>query len=116
MSGAHTRAGGPSFERVATILRYGTVVSVTVIAAGLAWGIVAGSRGSTDRSVLELIGAGGPDAIIALGLLGLALVPIAALASAVATFAAAGERRAFRVAATVLGLVLASLAAAILIG
>jgi uncharacterized membrane protein len=116
MSGSRRPPTEPTFGRLAAILRIGTVVAVGIVAAGLAWSFVAGAAGVTDRGVLEHIGAGGADALIAIGLIGLVLVPIVALGSAVATFAQAGERRSLGISATVLVLVLASLAAAVAIG
>lgn len=106
----------PSFAAVATILRLGTLVAVAVIGAGLAWAVATDAPARTDETVLELIGAGGPDAVIGVGLVGLALVPVAALATAAVVFARAGERRSLAIAAAVLVLVLATLVAAFAIG
>ncbi len=116
MSASSRRAGARSFEAVATILRLGTLLAVVVIATGLAWALATDAPARTDETVLELVGDGGPDAVIGIGLIGLALVPIGALAAAVVTFARAGERRPLAVAASVLVLVLATLVAAFGIG
>jgi hypothetical protein len=90
--------------RIASILRGGTIVAVVAVGLGLAWAAVAPGPAATDRSVVELIAAGGPDALISIGLLTLTLVPIAALIAAAWAFSRSGEGRA--VAVTVLGLVL----------
>lgn len=106
MSGASERptALGP----VATALRIGAITAVAVIGAGLAWAILDGRPARAGAQVLELLSGGGPDALIAWGLLLMTLVPIVALGVAVATFAAAGERRALRDASIVLALILGS--------
>jgi len=106
----------PGWGIVATILRGGTIVAVVAIGLGLAWALLAGGSGRTDRTVVELIAGGGPDALIAIGLLALTLVPIAALAAAASVFARLGERRALLVTAAVLVLLLVSLVAAAFLG
>lgn len=108
--------GRATFDGLAAILRAGTVVAVMATGGGLAWAVTSGVEGRSDGGVLELIGAGGPDALIGAGLLGLALVPIAALTAALVAFGRAGEQRAAREVALVLVLVLASLGIAVVIG
>lgn len=106
----------PSFGGVAATLRIGTLAAVGAVAVGLAWATVSGADGRSNRSLLELLATSGPDAVIAFGMLGLALVPIAALGTAAVTFARAGEPRSAAVAASVLALLLASLVTALVVG
>ena len=111
-----TARPAPGWSLVASVLRWGTIVAVVAAGLGLAWALAAGASAQTDRSVLELIGDGGPDALIAIGLLALTLVPIAALAAAAVVFARAGERRSLLVTLGVLLLLLVSLLAAAFLG
>jgi uncharacterized membrane protein len=108
-----SRLGGGA---IAAALRYGTLVSVAVIGIGFAWALVQGGAGASGRGVVELIGSGGADGLMASGLLGLTLVPIVVVALAAAGAAGAGERHRAVQAAAVLLLLLASLATAALIG
>ena len=101
---------------VASVLRWGTIVAVVAAGLGLAWALAGGASPQTHRSVLELIGDGGPDGLIAIGLLALTLVPIAALAAAAVVFARAMERRSLLITLGVLLLLLVSLVAAALLG
>jgi uncharacterized membrane protein len=106
----------PGWGTISAALRLGTIVAVVAIGLGLAWAIAAGAPALPDRSVPELIGDGGPDAIIAVGLLALTLVPIVAIAAAASVFWRAGERRALAVTIVVLALLLFSLAASAFLG
>jgi hypothetical protein len=101
---------------VAAILRGGTIIAVVAIGLGLAWAVLTAAPTSTDQTVVELIGAGGADALIAAGLLALTLVPIGALAATAWVFAVLRERRAVVVTVAVLVLLLASLAASAVLG
>jgi hypothetical protein len=107
---------GGSWGLIASILRAGTVIAVGTVAIGLVWATLAGTPASTDLTVVELIAAGGPDALVAAGLLGLTLVPIAALAAAASVFLRLGERRPLLVTGAVLILLGASLVASVIIG
>lgn len=101
---------------IATVLRAGTLVAVAMIGVGLGWAIAAGSPGRTDQSVIDAIASGGPDALVSVGLLGLALVPIAAVAVAAAGLRRAGDARLAALAAIVLVLLIGSLVAAAIVG
>jgi hypothetical protein len=101
---------------VATVLRGGTIVAVMAIGLGLAWALVAGTVAPEKRTVVELLGGGGPDALIAIGLLALTLVPIASLVGVAWVLGRSGERRTVVVTCAVLLLLLASLLAAATIG
>ena len=79
---------------VALPLRYGTLVAVAVIAAGLVAGI--GQPVQIDREpapLLDVVAAGGGPAIIGVGLLLLCLVPLAMALAAAVAFARRGEPR-----------------------
>ena len=95
MSGDRPTGAPAGWGAVATVLRIGTVVSVVALGIGLAWSF-AGGTAHPNGSVLELISGGGPDALIAAGLLALTLVPIAMLVAVASVFARFGERRAGR--------------------
>ena len=99
----------PGWGSVAATLRGGTIVAVLAIALGLVWALVAETSAPTNLSAVELIAAGGPDALLAIGLLALTLVPIATLAAAASVFAQSRERRGLFVAVAVLALLVASL-------
>lgn len=101
---------------VAATLRGGTLLAIVLVVAGMAWTLAAGGAGAGGRPVLEQIGEGGGDAVTALGLLVLTLVPPATVVMAALAFARSGERR--MVAATLLVTVLlvASLGAAVVLG
>jgi hypothetical protein len=116
--GTSGRASEPrrSWAVVASVLRFGTVVAVAAIGVGLAWATLAGTPATTDLTVVELVGRGGPDALVAIGLLALTLVPIAALVAAASVFLRLGERRALLVTVAVLLLLVASLVASSLVG
>ena len=106
----------PGWGSVATMLRGGTIVAVVAIGLGLAWALVADTTAPTNLTVVELIAAGGPDALLAIGLLALTLVPIVALLAAAWVFARSGERRGLVVSVAVLVLLLVSLVASAALG
>lgn len=108
------RVGG--FGAVAALLRIGTLAAVVAIGVGLAWALMTATPAATDMTVMELIANGGPDALIAIGLLGLTAIPIAAVGAAAVVFARLGERRSLIVAAGVLVLLVVSLVASAVIG
>jgi uncharacterized membrane protein len=96
---------------IAGVLRIGTLVSVGIIAVGYLIGLV-GGFGDGRRPLLELIGGGGPLAIVGIGLLAMTLLPVGVLIAASIGFARSGERRRMLTSIAVLGLLLASLVAA----
>ena len=101
---------------VAAALRWGTVVAVAVIAAGFVWATLAGQPASGTRPVADEIGSWSGDAVTAIGLLGLTLLPVGVLAVAAAAFWRGRERRMTAVTIGVALLILASLAAAAIVG
>lgn len=98
---------------VSRTLSIGNVLAIGTIALGVAVGLVSGDASVAPGGGLTAqIGAGKPASIVALGLLLLALTPIAQLLAAVAAFARQGERRYAAISATVLGLLVLGIAAA----
>ena len=101
---------------VAGVLRWGTLAAVAVIAAGFVWATVSGQPASGTRPVVDEIGSWSGDALTAIGLLALTLLPIVVLSAAAAAFWRANERRMTVVTLGVAGLLIASLAAAAIVG
>jgi len=104
------------WNAVSTLLRLGTLAAVVVIGLGLTWALWTATPGPSDLTVVELIARGGPDALIALGLLALTLIPIAVVSVAAVVFARLGERRSVFIAAGVLVLLVVSLVASAVLG
>ena len=98
-------------DGIAGVLRVGTFVSVTMLAIGYVIGVVGGSEDG-QRPLLELIGSGGSLTMVGLGLLAMTLLPVGVLVAAGVGFARSGERGRMLTAIAVLGLLIASLAAA----
>lgn len=101
--------------RIAALLRAGTLVAVAVVGTGFVIALVSGESGLGARPVLQLVGAGGADALIAIGLLGLTALPLGVLGVAAATFATEGERRYLASSLVTLGLLVASLVTAAIV-
>ena len=101
-------------DGIAGVLRIGTFVSVGIIAVGYVIGLV-GGFGDGQRPLLELIGGGGPLTLLGIGLLAMTLLPVGVLTAASIGFARSGERGRMLTSIAVLGLLLASLAAAALL-
>lgn len=97
---------------IARILRTGTLAAVGVTAIGYALAVSTGQPHDGPQPVAREVAGGGGDAVVAVGLLALTLLPVATLAAAVVAFHRAGERRAAATAGGVTMLLLASLAAA----
>lgn len=98
---------------VSRTLSIGTTLAIGAIALGVLAGLVTGDASAPPgRGLGAQISAGKPASIVALGLLLLALTPIAQLLSAIAAFARQGERRYAAISATVLALLVIGIAAA----
>lgn len=95
---------------IADVLRIGTVLAVGALAAGLVLVLIDGAPEPGTRPLVELVMRGGGDALVAVGLLGLTLVPVAVVVTAAIGFGRSGDRRALWISALVLGLLLFSLA------
>ena len=101
--------------RIAALLRAGTLLAVAVVGTGFVVALVGADRGSGARPIVDLVAAGGADALIAVGLLGLTLLPLGVLAVAAATFRTEGERRYLLSSLATLGLLVGGLLTAALV-
>ena len=115
-AGHPERGPEPLARWVAGVLRWGTLAAVAVIAAGFAWATLAGQPASGTRPVMDEIGSWSGDAMASIGLVGLTLLPVAVLGVAAAAFRRAGEGRMTAVTLGVAALIVASLAAAAIVG
>jgi uncharacterized membrane protein len=100
----------PVRSLVARPLRYGTLVAVAVIAVGLLASL--GQPVEIERDpvpLLDAVAAGGGEAVTAIGLLLLCLVPLAVTLAAAAAFARRGEPRYLGTSLLVAALLAASL-------
>jgi hypothetical protein len=113
------REAGPQSdlgEGIAGILRVGTVVSVIVIAIGFIVAAMTGLPSRGARPLPDVVLRAGPDAPIAVGLFALTLLPLIVLAYAAIGFARAGERGRLTATLVVLGLLVAGLGVAAVLG
>ena len=78
---------------VAWILRAGTLAAIALVVVGYGWAAVAGQAHPRAAPVLDEVAGGGGDAVTAVGLLTLTLVPVVVLVVAGIAFARSGERR-----------------------
>ena len=98
---------------VSRTLSAGNALAIGTVALGVVAGLVGGDASAPPGAGLAAqIGAGKPASIVALGLLLLALTPIAQLLAAVAAFTRQGERPYAAISAMVLGLLVVGIAAA----
>lgn len=112
MSSARTTLGGA----VAAVLRAGTLATAGITALGYLVALLSPAPGPGAEPWAELIVAGGPDTLIAVGLLGLSLIPVVALAAAVSVLWRRGEPSRALVGGGVLLLLVASLVVAVAVG
>lgn len=98
-------------DGIAAVLRIGTLVSVGILGIGYVIGLL-GGFGDGQRPLLDLLGGGGPLTLLGMGLLAMTLLPVGVLTAASIGFARSGERGRMLISLAVLGLLLASLAAA----
>ena len=94
------------------ILQLGTLAAIGLVAVGYGWAVLTGDARPDAAPVLDELRHGGGDAMMALGLLTLTLVPVAVVIAAVVAFVRAGERRMAGTAFIVLALLLGSLGTA----
>lgn len=104
---------GPPIGRV---LRIGTLLAVAAIGVGFVAALLGDEPSPGPAPLIDLIGHGGADALIGLGILALTLIPVVALSVAIPVLASAGEQSRARTAGLVLGLLGASLVVAVVIG
>lgn len=103
-------------EGLAAILRVGTVVAVLTIAIGFVVASMTGLPSRGGRPLVDVILGAGPDAPIAVGLLALTLLPVVAIAYVAWHLARVGETSRALTALSVLALLVAGLAVAVLVG
>jgi uncharacterized membrane protein len=111
-----SRAAAELGTGIAAILRVGTILAVIVIGIGFVVASMTGLPSRGARPLPELVLRAGPDAPIAVGLFALTLLPVATLAYAAFVFARHGERQRLLTTLAVLGLILAGLAVAAVVG
>lgn len=112
-----TEVREPALARwIATSLRVGTLSAVLLIGIGYAWTTFVGAPPQGERAITREISDGGGDAVVAIGLLVLTLLPIVVLVVAGVAFARSGESRMVATTALVTVLLVASLVAAAVIG
>jgi hypothetical protein len=97
---------------IALALRAGTLIAVACLAVGFGLTLFDGAGGPGSTPIVDALRFGGPDALIAAGLLALTLTPPAALGTAAVILELGGERRWALLAAGVVLLLLGSLAIA----
>ena len=104
---------------VSRVLAAGTLLAIVTVAIGvlltLATGGHGGPSGVDGRGLVAQILDGKPGSIVSLGLLLLALTPVAQLVAAVWAFARSGERRYVVISSVVLALLLVGIATATLL-
>jgi uncharacterized membrane protein len=101
---------GPLRRWVSSTLSVGVWTSVTVVALGVAWGLVTGRTLDLDRTTLLAdLTAGQPGSVVLLGLLLLLLTPVAQLVAAAAAFGRNRERGHMAIAMVVLVILMGSL-------
>lgn len=103
-------------DGIARVLRIGTLLAVGATAAGMIAALVSADPAPGHTPIVDLIGGGGADALISIGLLALTLIPVVALGVAVVAFARFGERSRAWTAAGVMILLVGSLVVAAILG
>ncbi len=101
---------------VSNVLAWGTLLAIVTVAIGVVLGLAGGAPGGpvgrNAGGLVAQIVAGKPASIVSLGLLLLALTPLAQLVAAVLAFARRGERRYVVISSVVLALLLVGIATA----
>ncbi len=100
-------------EGISAVLRLGTIVAIAFIGTGYLIAMVGGDARTGPRSATDLISEGGPSALVAIGLLGLTLIPVVMLATAAVGLALLRERRMATASVVVVVLLLGALATAL---
>jgi hypothetical protein len=103
-------------EGIAAILRVGTILAVLVIGVGFLVASMTGLPSRGARPLTDYITRTGPDTPIAVGLVGLTLLPLIVLVYAARAFARSGERDQFITTVVVIALLATSLVVLVLIG
>lgn len=100
-------------EGVAAVLRIGTLVAMAFVATGYGLALFLGAVPAGPLPVLELMGEDIHSTLVGVGLLGLALIPVAMVLAAAVAFASFGERRMLATSVLVVLLLVGALVAAI---
>lgn len=103
-------------EGIAAILRVGTILAVLVIGFGFLIASMTGLPSRGARPLTEYVVRTGPDTPIAIGLVGLTLLPLMVLVYAARGFARTGERERLVTTLVVIALLVASLLVSFLVG
>jgi hypothetical protein len=103
-------------EGIAAILRVGTILAVLVIGIGFLVASMTGLPSRGARPLTDYVTRTGPDTPIAIGLVGLTLLPLIVLVYAARAFARSGERERFVTTLAVIALLAASLVVSVVIG
>jgi hypothetical protein len=103
-------------EGIAAILRVGTVLAVLVIGIGFLIAAMTGLSSRGARPLTDYVTRTGPDTPIAIGLVGLTLLPLIVLIYAARVFARSGERQRLITTLVVVALLATSLVVAVVIG
>ena len=103
-------------EGIAAILRIGTVLTVLIIGVAFIVASMTGLPSRGERPLTDYLTRSGPDAPIAVGLLGLTLLPLIVVGYAARSFARTGERDRLITTIVVLVLLVGSLVLAVVIG
>lgn len=102
-------------EGIAAVLRYGTVLAIAFVGSGYLIALVGGAARTGPRAATGLIADGGPSALVAIGLLGLTLIPVVMLGTAAVGLALLRERRMAIASVVVSILLLGALATALVV-
>jgi uncharacterized membrane protein len=103
-------------EGIAAILRVGTILAVLIIGIGFLVASMTGLPSRGARPLTDYVTRTGPDTPIAIGLVGLTLLPLIVLVYAARAFARSGERERLVTTLIVIALLVASLVVSVLIG
>ena len=103
-------------EGIAAILRVGTILAVLVIGIGFLVASMTGLPSRGARPLTDYVTRTGPDTPIAIGLVGLTLLPLIVLIFAARAFVRSGERDQFITTVVVIALLATSLVVLVLIG
>lgn len=102
-------------EGIAAVLRYGTVVAIAFVGTGYLIALVGGAARTGPVPATALIADGGPSALVAIGLLGLTLIPVLMLCTAAVGLVLLRERRMAIASLVVILILLGALATALVV-
>ena len=103
-------------RRIALTLRVGTLAAMALIGIGFVAGLAGAGTPAGPTPLTEMIGGGGADALVGIGLLALTLIPGVVLAICAVTLWPLGERRNAIASLVALALLAGSLVIAVVLG